>query len=147
MHATDHAVLPEHRQNDPVAHNWHASPPATQTNRHRGTRLVGGWHARRLRSCRRCYRYLYRRGRAFSLARQLRAKNTKDTRTTGPWLFLPLYIQRICLDSLHAAIDGQANVVHGNSLFLTDDSNSCWWLVRVLKTREVGYIRRNRDTV
>ncbi|OBZ66553.1 hypothetical protein A0H81_13412 [Grifola frondosa] len=33
-----------------------------------------------------------------------------------------------------------ANVVKGDSLFLMDDSNSYWWLVRVLKTEEVGYI-------
>ena len=45
--------------------------------------------------------------------------------------------------SLHtfvATVDGQANVVKGDSLFLMDDSNSYWWLVRVLKTQEVGYI-------
>jgi hypothetical protein len=37
-------------------------------------------------------------------------------------------------------VEGQANVVKGDSLFLMDDSNSYWWLVRVLKTQEVGYI-------
>lgn len=45
--------------------------------------------------------------------------------------------------SLHtfvATVEGQANVVKGDSLFLMDDSNSYWWLVRVLKTQEVGYI-------
>jgi hypothetical protein len=39
-----------------------------------------------------------------------------------------------------ATVEGQANVVKGDSLFLMDDSNSYWWLVRVLKTQEVGYI-------
>ncbi|KAG8999070.1 hypothetical protein FRB93_013340 [Tulasnella sp. JGI-2019a] len=45
--------------------------------------------------------------------------------------------------SLHtfvATVEGQANVVKGDSLFLMDDSNSYWWLVRVLKTQQVGYI-------
>jgi hypothetical protein len=45
--------------------------------------------------------------------------------------------------SLHtftATVEGQASVVKGDSLFLMDDSNSYWWLVRVLKTQDVGYI-------
>jgi hypothetical protein len=45
--------------------------------------------------------------------------------------------------SLHnfaATVEGQANVVKGDSLSLMDNSNSYWWLVRVLKTQEVGYI-------
>lgn len=44
------------------------------------------------------------------------------------------------LHSFAATVDGQANVVKGDRLFLIDDSNSYWWLVRVLKTQEVGYI-------
>ncbi|TFK45498.1 hypothetical protein OE88DRAFT_1669219 [Heliocybe sulcata] len=44
------------------------------------------------------------------------------------------------LHSFAATVEGQANVVKGDSLFLMDDSNSYWWLVRVLKTQEVGYI-------
>jgi hypothetical protein len=44
------------------------------------------------------------------------------------------------LRSFAATVEGQANVVKGDSLFLMDDSNSYWWLVRVLKTQEVGYI-------
>jgi len=45
--------------------------------------------------------------------------------------------------SLHgfaATVEGQASVVKGDSLVLMDDSNSYWWLVRVLKTQEIGYI-------
>ncbi|KIY66193.1 hypothetical protein CYLTODRAFT_399105 [Cylindrobasidium torrendii FP15055 ss-10] len=42
--------------------------------------------------------------------------------------------------SFAATVEGQANVIKGDSLFLMDDSNSYWWLVRVLKTQEVGYI-------
>ena len=37
-------------------------------------------------------------------------------------------------------VDGQASVVKGDKLLLLDDSNSYWWLVRVLKTQAVGYI-------
>lgn len=44
------------------------------------------------------------------------------------------------LHSFAATVEGQATVDKGNSLMLLDDSNSYWWLVRVLKTQEVGYI-------
>ena len=44
------------------------------------------------------------------------------------------------LHSFAATVEGQANVVKGDSLVLMDDSNSYWWLVRVLETQEVGYI-------
>ncbi|EIW71632.1 hypothetical protein TREMEDRAFT_22249, partial [Tremella mesenterica DSM 1558] len=39
-----------------------------------------------------------------------------------------------------ATVEGQASVVKGDSLLLLDDVNSYWWLVRVLKTEDVGYI-------
>lgn len=39
-----------------------------------------------------------------------------------------------------ATTEGQANVHKGDTLFLMDDSNSYWWLVRVLKTQDIGYI-------
>ncbi|KIY69058.1 hypothetical protein CYLTODRAFT_373449 [Cylindrobasidium torrendii FP15055 ss-10] len=42
--------------------------------------------------------------------------------------------------SFAATVEGQANVVRGDSLSLMDDSNSYWWLVRVIKTEEIGYI-------
>ncbi|KAN0116273.1 hypothetical protein V8E52_006098 [Russula decolorans] len=45
--------------------------------------------------------------------------------------------------SLHgfaATVEGQASVVKGDNLVLMDDSNSYWWLVRVLKTQAIGYI-------
>ena len=44
------------------------------------------------------------------------------------------------LHSFAATVEGQASVVKGDSLFLMDDTNSYWWLVRVLKTQDVGYI-------
>jgi hypothetical protein len=42
--------------------------------------------------------------------------------------------------SFAATVEGQANVVKGDSLRLIDDSNSYWWLVNVLNTQDVGYI-------
>lgn len=39
-----------------------------------------------------------------------------------------------------ATTEGQANVHKGDTLFLMDDSNSYWWLVRVLNTGDIGYI-------
>lgn len=39
-----------------------------------------------------------------------------------------------------ATVEGQASVVKGDSLHLLDDTNAYWWLVRVLKTEDVGYI-------
>jgi hypothetical protein len=39
-----------------------------------------------------------------------------------------------------ATVEGQASVMKGDSLILLDDTNSYWWLVKVLKTEEVGYI-------
>ncbi|TDL22512.1 kinase-like protein [Rickenella mellea] len=44
------------------------------------------------------------------------------------------------LMSFAATIEGQASVTKGEPLLLMDDSNSYWWLVRVLKTQEIGYI-------
>jgi len=45
--------------------------------------------------------------------------------------------------SLHnfaATVEGQASVTKGDDLILMDDSYDYWWLVRVLRTREIGYI-------
>ncbi|WVR08214.1 hypothetical protein IAU60_005261 [Kwoniella sp. DSM 27419] len=44
------------------------------------------------------------------------------------------------LQTFLATVEGQASVVKGDSLVLLDDANSYWWLVRVLKTEDVGYI-------
>ena len=44
------------------------------------------------------------------------------------------------LHTFLATVEGQASVVKGDQLTLLDDSNSYWWLVRVLKTQAVGYI-------
>jgi hypothetical protein len=44
------------------------------------------------------------------------------------------------LHTFVATTDGQASVVKGDAMILMDDSNSYWWLVKALKTAEVGYI-------
>ncbi|KAI7902127.1 uncharacterized protein BX663DRAFT_511827 [Cokeromyces recurvatus] len=44
------------------------------------------------------------------------------------------------LHSFEATMDGQATVKKGDALTLLDDSNSYWWLIRDLKSLEVGYI-------
>ncbi|CAI2164201.1 14034_t:CDS:2 [Funneliformis geosporum] len=44
------------------------------------------------------------------------------------------------LHTFQETVDGQASVEKGESLTLLDDSNSYWWLVKVLKTTKVGYI-------
>lgn len=44
------------------------------------------------------------------------------------------------LHTFAATVEGQASVVRGDALTLLDDSNSYWWLVKVLKSAEVGYI-------
>ncbi|KAI9281198.1 hypothetical protein BY458DRAFT_499872 [Sporodiniella umbellata] len=44
------------------------------------------------------------------------------------------------LHTFVATLDGQTSVVKGDSMTLLDDTNSYWWLIRPLKTMEVGYI-------
>ncbi|KAL4401854.1 hypothetical protein ACI68E_001505 [Malassezia pachydermatis] len=44
------------------------------------------------------------------------------------------------LHTFIATVDGQATVQKGDHLVLLDDSNSYWWLVRVMPSQEVGYI-------
>ncbi|CAG8466965.1 5722_t:CDS:10 [Acaulospora colombiana] len=39
-----------------------------------------------------------------------------------------------------ATVEGQTSVEKGEPLVLLDDSNSYWWLVKVLRNEEVGYI-------
>ena len=48
--------------------------------------------------------------------------------------------QVYALHTFLATVEGQASVSKGDNLTLLDDSNSYWWLVRVLKTQAVGYI-------
>lgn len=44
------------------------------------------------------------------------------------------------LHTFAATVEGQASVVRGDALTLLDDSNSYWWLIKVLNTSVVGYI-------
>ncbi|CAG8541114.1 11048_t:CDS:10 [Ambispora leptoticha] len=44
------------------------------------------------------------------------------------------------LHNFAATVDGQASVEKDEPLTLMDDSNSYWWLVKVLRTDSIGYI-------
>ncbi|KAJ1343121.1 hypothetical protein BSLG_002147 [Batrachochytrium salamandrivorans] len=44
------------------------------------------------------------------------------------------------LHTFVANLEGQVCVLKGDSLELLDDSNSYWWLVKCIKTQEIGYI-------
>ncbi|KAI3654765.1 hypothetical protein MP228_000145 [Amoeboaphelidium protococcarum] len=44
------------------------------------------------------------------------------------------------MNTFVANLEGQVCVLKGDALVLLDDTNSYWWLVRCLKTAEVGYI-------
>ncbi|KAJ3073819.1 Talin-1 [Podochytrium sp. JEL0797] len=52
-------------------------------------------------------------------------------------------IDQSCVYALHtfvANVEGQVCVLKGDSLKLLDDSNYYWWLVKCVKTEEIGYI-------
>ena len=38
-------------------------------------------------------------------------------------------------------MEGQANAVKGETMVLLDDSNSYWWLVRIVKDQSIGMSR------
>jgi hypothetical protein len=44
------------------------------------------------------------------------------------------------LHTFIATVEGQANATKGNTLILLDDSNSYWWLIRVVKDMSIGYL-------
>ncbi|KAI2791335.1 hypothetical protein POX_c04192 [Penicillium oxalicum] len=44
------------------------------------------------------------------------------------------------LHNFIATVDGQANAAKGDTMVLLDDSNSYWWLVRVVKDGSIGYL-------
>ncbi|KAI5285762.1 hypothetical protein KEM52_002300 [Ascosphaera acerosa] len=44
------------------------------------------------------------------------------------------------LHTFIATVDGQANAAKGDTMVLLDDSNSYWWLVRVVKDGTIGYL-------
>ncbi|MCJ1310096.1 hypothetical protein MMC25_003757 [Agyrium rufum] len=44
------------------------------------------------------------------------------------------------LHTFAATVEGQANATKGDTMVLLDDSNSYWWLVRVVKDSSIGYL-------
>lgn len=44
------------------------------------------------------------------------------------------------LHTFVATVEGQANATKGDTMVLLDDSNSYWWLVRVVKDSSIGEI-------
>ncbi|KAF2681667.1 hypothetical protein K458DRAFT_77434 [Lentithecium fluviatile CBS 122367] len=44
------------------------------------------------------------------------------------------------LHTFVATVEGQANATKGDTMILLDDSNSYWWLVRVVKDSSIGYL-------
>lgn len=42
------------------------------------------------------------------------------------------------LHTFIATVEGQANATKGDTMVLLDDSNSYWWLVRVVKDGSIG---------
>ncbi|KIH92175.1 sh3 domain protein [Sporothrix brasiliensis 5110] len=44
------------------------------------------------------------------------------------------------LHTFMATVEGQANATKGDTMVLLDDSNSYWWLVRVVKDSSIGYL-------
>ncbi|PSR75799.1 hypothetical protein BD289DRAFT_487034 [Coniella lustricola] len=44
------------------------------------------------------------------------------------------------LHTFTATVEGQANATKGDAMVLLDDSNSYWWLVRVVKDSSIGYL-------
>ncbi|KAI5928523.1 hypothetical protein F4810DRAFT_8155 [Camillea tinctor] len=44
------------------------------------------------------------------------------------------------LHTFVATVEGQANATKGDTMVLLDDTNSYWWLVRVVKDSSIGYL-------
>lgn len=44
------------------------------------------------------------------------------------------------LHTFVATVEGQANATKGDTMVLLDDTNSYWWLVRVVKDTSIGYL-------
>ena len=50
------------------------------------------------------------------------------------------------LHTFVATVEGQANATKGDTMVLLDDSNSYWWLVRVVKDGSIGELTRRMST-
>ena len=48
------------------------------------------------------------------------------------------------LHTFVATVEGQANATKGDTMVLLDDSNSYWWLVRVVKDSSIGRLKSHR---
>lgn len=44
------------------------------------------------------------------------------------------------LHTFVATVEGQANATKGDTMVLLDDSNSYWWLVRIVKDSSIGKV-------
>ena len=51
------------------------------------------------------------------------------------------------LHTFVATVEGQANATKGDTMVLLDDSNSYWWLVRVVKDASIGKYSRPHFTI
>lgn len=49
------------------------------------------------------------------------------------------------LHTFVATVEGQANATKGDTMVLLDDSNSYWWLVRVVKDSSIGRLIRDEN--
>jgi hypothetical protein len=51
------------------------------------------------------------------------------------------------LHTFVATVEGQANATKGDTMVLLDDSNSYWWLVRVVKDGSIGRSFKHKQTI
>ncbi|EGC47992.1 SH3 domain-containing protein [Histoplasma capsulatum var. duboisii H88] len=51
------------------------------------------------------------------------------------------------LHTFVATVEGQANATKGDTMVLLDDSNSYWWLVRVVKDGSIGWLITSVDSL
>jgi len=49
------------------------------------------------------------------------------------------------LHTFVATVEGQANATKGDTMVLLDDSNSYWWLVRVVKDSSIGMFTKKKQ--
>ncbi|KAJ4392001.1 protein phosphatase regulator [Gnomoniopsis smithogilvyi] len=97
-------------------------------------------------------------GKVLNVLLRIEAKNfTEDNKIENDGLIFPyegstdeddddLFLQstisepRFIDSGWGATVEGQANATKGDAMVLLDDSNSYWWLVRVVKDSSIGYL-------
>jgi len=61
---------------------------------------------------------------------------------TNKWVFVGLedidFEMVYALHTFTATVKGQANATKGEHMVLLDDSNSYWWLVRIVRDASIG---------